>query len=171
MPEKKRSLHVPVFTATIGACAALGAAAPSAANTRIPPAAPCAPVGEPAPGTPMAPDSVIIVLPRTLDPRGCPIRTQHGTRIFRIVEQDASWTTVEAGGTVQNDWGLPGLVAHAQRFGSQILVEMRDGERIVLPGNAVIHPPDGSVFSFAYVAPGRPVPHRLLGVAPDYVVP
>ncbi len=54
---------------------------------------------------------------------------------------------------VQNDYGLPGLVARAQRFGSQMIVEMRDGERIVLPGNAVIHAPNPNEYRLRRTRP------------------
>ena len=52
-----------------------------------------------------------------------------------------------------------------------MLLELRDGTRVVLPGNAVIHPPDGSHIAFDFVANDQPIPRAFQGRLPDYVVP
>jgi len=168
--EAKRSLCLCIF-ATVGGSCVLGMQTASTAEPQALPRAACIAPEQPRPGAVTAPDSVIIVLPRAIDRRGCPIRTQHGTRIFRTVDQVATWTTAGQGETIDNSYQLPGLVAAVQRSGSQTLVTVRDGRQIALPWNAVIHPADGNAFSLGFFAPGRPIPREFQGVIPDYVVP
>ncbi len=171
MPEAEPSLRNRAFAAAVVVCATLSIAAPCAAVPRIPPVAPCIPPKPMRPGTPTAPDAVIVVLPRKLDPQGCPVRARRGTRVFRTDEQWATWTTAGPRGTGQTNYALPGLVVGVRRSGLQMLLELRDGTRVVLPGNAVIHPPDGSHIAFDFVANDQPIPRAFQGRLPDYVVP
>ncbi len=138
-----------------------------------PPQAPCPPLSRPRSSPPPGAAQVVVVLPKALDPRGCPIRTRRGTRVFAVQDDFVTWTDVRPDGAgVGHLENLTGGAVAIQRSGSKLYVQTRDGQRLVYPGNAVIRKGViGRDIDLMFVSPGQNVPLFLRGRNPDYIVP
>lgn len=127
-------------------------------------------------------DVITTILPRSIDPRGCSIQTVHGTAVYKVLTQMATWTAPGPDGKIERfDMDLGSLVKSVETIGSRLVVYLQNGRHRSLPGNAAILPPSPEDFALYFVEPGQKVPSDALSVArgttgasarkPDYVIP
>lgn len=148
-----------------------------------PPLPPCVPVPQQSAALSGNRDEIIVVLPKSIDPAGCPMLAVHGTAVYKVSVQSAEWIALGPDGkTTQFDLDLGGLVSSVERVGSHLVVRLQNGRSRHVPGNAKILPPSPANFDLYFVAPGKSLPRAALAAIrsgikgapiprPDYIIP
>jgi len=138
------------------------------------PTSPCPPLPAPAKSLPPGHIQVVVTLPRTVDPLGCPVRLERGTLLFKTYPKRVEYLTAAPnGGQVKVVYVLDGMVESYVRTSSAVSVRMTDGRVLAFPASARITSGDSSNFRVIAVPPGERIPTGTLGapLKPDYIVP
>lgn len=121
----------------------------------------------PAPGTTL----VAVVLPASLDPSGCTLQLEHGTRVFKISAMLISATQNESDAqgpyTVSVFSWISGYDLTVSSQGSSTVYTDACGNKYTFQGKVEIHDQRSKL---AFFAPDETLPPQFCH-APDYTVP
>ncbi len=113
-------------------------------------------------------DSVSVVLPKSLDPTGCPQLLPHGTRVFKIPTILVE-STREANGGIESTFDvISGYGLKANVDGANTVYTDECGNSYSVPSNSKI---TRSWDDFAFFAPDQPLTEQFCKETPDFVVP
>jgi hypothetical protein len=136
---------------------------------------PCLPLRKLSKSPPPGHAFVVLTLPKAIDPRGCAIRVERGSLIFKTYPETVEYTATGLDGRPNEQWDsqLPGAVESYVRTSSALKIRTSDGSTLVFPANATIKPPDANNVTIIVVRRDERIPKDGRGrpLKPDFVVP